>query len=373
VSGAADAGFWPPGDMGDAVAILVAREGRLPVGASAAVSEAGGTAIVVGSGAEDGARALSGAARAFWTETGPGLRPAGLAVMLADVVRPVPLLVMPASPDGRDLAPRLAATLGRPLVAGAIDARCCRQATRDQGSPTDEPTGEASDDATDDGVTVHGTVARLDDRVLVPVEVAGPAVVTLFASPNTDDPGGPAPRVEPLRAPSGALDSTGAIGPDPETEAVLEPDVRTMDLADAARVVAGGAGLAAGADDREASARFELLGLVAAAVGASAGATRVATDAGWTGHERQIGTTGVTVSPDLYVAFGISGATQHVGGLGSPRHVVSINTDGGCPMTTMADLGLITDAYPLLVELARRFAVTANALATASGQVPADG
>ncbi len=136
---------------------------------------------------------------------------------------------------------------------------------------------------------------------------------------------------------------------------MLEPDVRTMDLSESRRVVAGGAGLAAGADDRQAAARFELLEQVAAAIGASAGATRVATDAGWTGYERQIGTTGVTIGPELYMAFGISGATQHVGGIGTPRHVVSVNTDSSCPMTAAADLGLVTDAAALLVELAERF------------------
>jgi electron transfer flavoprotein alpha subunit len=96
---------------------------------------------------------------------------------------------------------------------------------------------------------------------------------------------------------------------------------------------------------------------VAAAIGGSAGATRVATDAGWTGYERQIGTTGVTVDPDLYIALGVSGAAQHTGGLGSPRHVVSVNTDPSCPMTAMADLGLVTDAGALLAELARRLGV----------------
>ena len=90
---------------------------------------------------------------------------------------------------------------------------------------------------------------------------------------------------------------------------------------------------------------------------ASAGATRVATDAGWTGYERQIGTTGVTIDPELYIAFGVSGAAQHVGGLGTPRHIVSVNTDPSCPMTAMADLGLVTDARGLLVELGRRFGV----------------
>jgi len=138
---------------------------------------------------------------------------------------------------------------------------------------------------------------------------------------------------------------------------VLEPDPATMDLADATRVLAGGAGLASGAPDDRARATFELLIRVAAALGASAGATRVATDAGWIGYERQIGTTGVAVHPDLYVAFGVSGATQHVGGLGDPRHVVSVNIDPSSPMTAMADLGLVTDGPELLIELARRLDV----------------
>ena len=92
---------------------------------------------------------------------------------------------------------------------------------------------------------------------------------------------------------------------------------------------------------------------------ASAGATRVVTDAGWMSYDRQIGTTGVAVSPELYVAFGISGAAQHVGGLGAPEHVVSVNTDPSCPMTLMADLGIVADAPAVLAELAERLGVTA--------------
>jgi len=120
-----------------------------------------------------------------------------------------------------------------------------------------------------------------------------------------------------------------------------------------------GSTLVIGADnDDTAAGSFGLLTRVAAALGGSAGATRVATDAGWTGYERQIGTTGVTVDPDLYVALGVSGATQHTGGIGTPRHVVSVNTDPSCPMTAMADLGLVTDAGALLTELGRRLGVT---------------
>ena len=100
-----------------------------------------------------------------------------------------------------------------------------------------------------------------------------------------------------------------------------------------------------------------LLQRVASALGASAGATRVVTDAGWVGFERQIGTTGVTIDPDLYIAFGISGASQHTGGLGAPSHIVSVNIDPSCPMTAMADLGLVTDAGDLLKVLAERLGI----------------
>jgi len=83
----------------------------------------------------------------------------------------------------------------------------------------------------------------------------------------------------------------------------------------------------------------------------------VITDVGWMGFDRQIGTTGITLDPDLYIAFGISGAVQHVGGIGAPAHLISVNTDASCPMTAMATLGLVTDAAALLTELAHRYAV----------------
>ncbi|HWE70479.1 MAG TPA: mycofactocin-associated electron transfer flavoprotein alpha subunit, partial [Acidimicrobiales bacterium] len=163
-------------------------------------------------------------------------------------------------------------------------------------------------------------------------------------------------------APATAADADAPARPaDPEVIDVLKPDPATMDLADATRVLAGGAGLASRATDARARAAFELLAQVAAAMGASVGATRVATDAGWIGYERQIGTTGVAVDPDLYIAFGVSGATQHVGGLGTPRHVVSVNTDPSSPMTAMADLGLVTDGPELLAELATRFGISVPA------------
>jgi len=342
-----------------AVAIVVARDGRLPIGATEAVAEAGGRVVVVGSGAADATRDLPGVVHAWWRETGPGFRPGVLAHALAPLVGPETLVVLPASPDGRDLAPRLAAAMGRPLLARVLTANV--RLDKD-GTPG-----------------VHASVARVDDHVLVPIDVGGPAVVTLIGGTRGAQSGAHGGEHggehESISSPGAIIEELVSFGngstsqfapdvPDPDLVELLAPDLHTMDLVDATRVLAGGAGLVTGLDDQRATSRFSVLVHVAAALGGSAGATRVATDAGWTGYERQIGTTGVTVDPDLYVAFGVSGAAQHTGGLGNPRHIVSINTDPSCPMTAMADLGLVADAGDLVAELARRLGVDVAGVAS---------
>ena len=119
-----------------------------------------------------------------------------------------------------------------------------------------------------------------------------------------------------------------------------------MDLSEAPRIIGGGAGLESGDS-------FIQLQNVATALDASMGVTRVITDRGWADHERQIGTTGVVVDPDLYIAFGISGAVQHTSGLGQPEHIISVNTDAHCPMMQMADIAIVADANAVLEELAQ--------------------
>jgi electron transfer flavoprotein alpha subunit len=312
------------------VAVVVARGGRMPVGADEAVAEAGGVALVVGDGAKEASTTLPAAVTVNWCDTGVGLRPGALSSSLATVLGGAPLVVLPASPDGRDLAPRLAAALGRPLLAGAVSVGW------------DASTGRVS-----------AQLSRLEGTLLVGATANGPAVATLLPGVRSVPPADGEPQRREVTLPAPSPDVV-----DVEVVEVVEPDPSTMDLGDAVRVLGGGAGLVA-RDAGEAPARgtFALLSEVAAALGASAGATRVVTDAGWLGYDRQIGTTGVAVDPELYIAFGVSGASQHTGGLGAPRHVVSVNLDPSCPMTAMADLGLVTDARALLVELARRLGV----------------
>ncbi len=333
-----------PLDGARVLAVLVARRGQPPVGgpevAAEALEQPGGAVLVVGDGAGEAATSLDLPGPMWWSETGPGLLPGALSAALARPLRGIPLLLLPSSPDGRDLAPRLAARLDRPLLAAARSVRLLPGLA---GAPP----------------LVHAELSRLEDRLMLPVDVPAPAVATLVPGVRDPRPEGWAPGATGRDRHELALPPAPEHGArDVETLAVLDPEPATMDLAEAPRVLGGGAGLVpSGVGEPAGRAIFDLLAAVAAGIGASAGATRVVTDAGWIGHDRQIGTTGVEVSPVLYIALGISGATQHVGGLGNPRHVVSVNTDGSCPMTAMADLGLVTDALGLLRELAGRFGV----------------
>ncbi len=311
------------------VAVVVCRGGRLPLGAGEAVAEAGGAVLLVGSGTATVAGSLEGATDVWCCDTTAG--PAGLAEMLAPLLSPASLVVLPGSPDGRDLAPRLSARLGRPLLAGAVRAQLAGVPPR----------------------VAHVELLRADGQVVVPIDCEAPAVVTILPAVRNPAPNRTTARITRIDLP-GPSPATA----DAELVELLEPDPATMDLSDAVRVLGGGAGLVPrGATDDQGRAIFTFFSDVAAALGASAGATRVVTDAGWMSYNRQIGTTGVTINPDLYVAFGVSGASQHVGGLGAPDHTVSINTDASCPMTAIADLGLVGDAGGILLNLAGRLGV----------------
>jgi len=287
------------------LAVLPVRDGALPAGGAETAAECGHRTLIVGSGVAAAAEELTGEVRTL--EAG-AFRPATWAATLAPMLAGEDVIALPGSSDGRDLAPLLAARLGRPLFAGAVVVRA------------------------------HAViVARRGGRQMHSFAPVGPFVATLQpGSRGVESTGGTA-SLQPLTA---ALVEM----PDAHVEEVLEPDAATMDLAEAHRIVGGGAGLAS-AD------RFAALADVAASLGASVGATRVITDRGWVGHERQIGTTGVVVDPRLYLAFGISGAVQHTSGLGTPDHIISVNTDAYCPMMQLADLAIVADANEVLTEL----------------------
>ena len=294
------------------LAIVAVRDGVLPLGALETIAECGGDVLLAGSNPH--ASSVAGVGHDIRHVELGSFQPSRWAEALASIVADAAVIALPASPDGRDLAPRLAHRLGRPLLAGAIAV-----------TPT------------------SASLARSGGLVLHDVAIDGPVVVTLQPGVRgvlVDDSATTEVTVTRVEA------STTSAGSEPELDELLPPDVATMDLTDAKRIVSGGAGLDSGG-------RFTQLTALAAAIGAAMGATRVITDRGWVGHQRQIGTTGVVIGPELYVAFGISGAVQHTAGLGDPSHIISVNTDPHCPMMQMADLAVVADANGVLDELQR--------------------
>ena len=374
------------------IAVVVAREGQLPTGALEAIAEAGGRALVCG---ERAIEALEEAARPGGEPRQPGgatgqpggatghsdrpeagdspgapvarpdlsalelgtFKPAAFARRLALELAGEPVVLLPASPDGRDLAPRLAAELERPLYAGALEVRA-------------------------DLVRL----VRQDGRVIEERAVAGAFVATLLPGSRAVRPG-PTAAGGPV-GPNGSKDDPRALedpgdGPDasgrpragsgvqepalagdrrvdPELLALVGASPSAIDLAEAGFIVAGGGGLRGGSS-------FDQLAIAAEALGASLGATRVVTDAGVLSHDRQIGTTGVSVSPRFYVAIGISGAVQHVAGIGDPERIVAVNLDSSCPMMSLADLAIVTDAAEFVEELARRLGEQAPEMGAGDG------
>ena len=149
-----------------AMAVVVVRDGQLPAGAVETVAEAGGAVLVVGSGTSKAADGLDAASR-IWLLEAPSAGPAALAGTLAPALAAVDMILLPTSPDGRDLAPRLAAILGRPLLAGAV--RCVP--------------GEVE-------------VTRLDDRLSVRVGWTGRCWSRCYraAGERRSRPGGPSRR-----------------------------------------------------------------------------------------------------------------------------------------------------------------------------------
>jgi len=300
------------------IAVVVVREGALPNGGDETVAECGGRAILVGSGTAAAADALAGIGTELTLLELPTFQPGAWAADLAELLAGEPAVVLPGSPDGRDLAPRIAALLHRQLYAGAIEITPQRISLARRGS-----------------TELHLVTPTPQFVATMQPGVRGAATDTTMPPPS-------AAVAELSNRDRGTANDAIVVD-------VLPPDPATIDLTEATRIIGGGAGL-------DGAARIDQLVAVGGAIGASMGATRVVTDRGWVPHERQIGTTGVVVDPQLYLAFGVSGAVQHTSGLGAPAHIISVNTDGHCPMMQLADLAIVADANATLDHLQRLLA-----------------
>jgi len=223
-------------------------------------------------------------------------------------------LVFAASATGKDLAPRVAARLGRPLAQ----------------------------DVTDVGVEAGAVVVVrpvFAGKALLKLRVAGrPAVISL--RPNV---------FTPVERPKAGIEESAAVAGSAGrvvTKEIKAAEAGTLDVAEAPIVISGGRGL------RE-PANFKVLEALAAAFGgqAAVGASRAVVDAGWRPHAEQVGQTGKTVSPTLYVAVGISGAIQHLAGMRTSKVIVAINKDKDAPIFKVADYGVVGDLFEVVPRL----------------------
>ncbi len=243
--------------------------------------------------------------------------PEALAAMVAERIKSggYGAAIFPTSALGSDLAPRIAAKLGVGLV-------------------TDVTSIELRGDA----VIVKHPVNI--GKVMSTVQITSvPALVAIRA--NTFTP--------TENAKAGTVEQQQSVG-DPAASRVVVTEVKMgggtkLDLGEAPVIVSGGRGL-------KAAENFKLVEDLADAFGnAAVGATRAVTDDGWRSHSDQIGQTGRLVSPQLYVAVGISGAIQHLAGMRTAKTIVAINKDKEAPIFKVADYGIVGDLFEIVPAL----------------------
>ena len=225
------------------------------------------------------------------------------------------LILIGATYAGRDVAGHLAARLDVPVIANGLDV----SANSDISVQT----------------SIFGGTQMVDTKY----DAAKPAVALIRAKSVAAEPGGGAsPNVVQI---------TTALADVHRRARVKERVVAKAEgpsLEEAPVVISGGRGL-------QDPKNFELLQQVAALVGGAVGASRAVVDAGWVPYAMQVGQTGKTVRPTVYIACGISGAMQHTVGMKGSKNIVAINKDAEAPIFKLADLGVVGDVLKILPQL----------------------
>jgi electron transfer flavoprotein alpha subunit len=245
--------------------------------------------------------------------TDDALTHAAVAKALAGLADGVDVVLIGATYDGRDVAGALSAFTGRSVLANATDL------------------------SFDGGLTVTNEI--FGGTKLVRSTLAGPGIVLVRPKSFPAEAGdGGAPTVSMIDLPDIGHAGSGAIT-GRHAERAEGPK-----LEEAAVVVAGGRGLG----DAE---RFALVEELAGLVGGATGATRAIVDAGWVPYAKQVGQTGKTVKPDVYIALGISGAMQHLVGMKDAKTIIAVNKDEEAPIFSVADLGVVGDVHQVVPKL----------------------